>query len=404
MLYVMTALKYILPFIITALLTRNLGAEAYGLITYANAVMSCFMLLCEFGFNYSATRRISLCREDKSSVSRIFSEVMTAKLLLAVLGFAIMCLLALFTPTISENFGLFVLFYLAVPFANILVPDFVYRGLEKMEYVTLRYAVGKALSVVLIVIFVKNDRDILRLPLAYFISNAFAAGLSISHLKKSEQICLKPAPIINALLEMKSSFSYFIAIFATLAFGSMNTLVLDYAGFARADIACWGIAVQLISAIQSLYEPITSCIYPHAAAKKNYSFAVRLTAILLVPVALGCAAAYYLSDFAVSIVAGDGYDFAAEIFRRLIPVLLFSFPAQMLGFPVLGAAGKQHCVTSSVLIAAAVQVIGLFMLSALNILTIQTICTLRCTAELTMCLLRAAFSYKLLRGNKKISC
>ena len=56
-LYIMTGAKFVLPLIITACLTRRLGPDAYGVISYLTPVMGYFILLFDFGFNFSALKK-----------------------------------------------------------------------------------------------------------------------------------------------------------------------------------------------------------------------------------------------------------------------------------------------------------------------------------------------------------
>lgn len=42
----------------------------------------------------------------------------------------------------------------------------------------------------------------------------------------------------------------------------------------------------------------------------------------------------------VRIINGPNYDEAAEVLRYLVPVLFFSFPGMLIGWPVLGAIDK----------------------------------------------------------------
>lgn len=54
---------------------------------------------------------------------------------------------------------------------------------------------------------------------------------------------------------------------------------------------------------------------------------------------------------------------AATVFRYLIPVLIFSFPAMLLGWPTLGAINKEQQVTKTTVWTAVFQIAGLAMLA-----------------------------------------
>ena len=64
---VVQAVTYILPVIILPYLFRVIGPGKFGLIAFAQAFVQYFMILTDYGFNVSATKEISLCRDNPSS-------------------------------------------------------------------------------------------------------------------------------------------------------------------------------------------------------------------------------------------------------------------------------------------------------------------------------------------------
>lgn len=402
-LYIMTGAKFVLPLIITAWLTRRLGPNSYGIISYLTLVMGYFILLFDFGFDFSATKKISQNRNDRKYIEKTIAAVYTAKILLVPLGFVLLMILYFCVELLREYFFLTILYYLSTA-AQIFIPDFLYRGLEKMEGITKRYILAKLITAVLIVLVVRNDNELILVPVAYFIGTVIAAVYTNYHMINKLGYRFSLSGIGDAISELKDSSIYFLSTFASTALSVTSTFVMGLVGMPVVEIAYWGVAFQVVQAVQSMYDPITTSIYPHVAEKKNYKFVLQVTMGLLPLVAIGCIALYWLAGLAVQIIAGDEFLAAVPVLQCLIPVLLFSFIAQMFGFPLLGALGRQKQTSFTTLIAAAAQVLGLIILIIFDQFTLVSLCVLRNITEVILMVLRIYFVCAFLQEirNKKV--
>lgn len=399
MLYCMTAAKYILPFIITACLTRRLGSEQYGVITYITAVMNYYLMFFDFGFNYSATKKISEHRANTDQVQQIISEVLTAKILLVILGVGPLLLMCTAVKLLNQNYLLTVLYYLATA-SNIFVPDFLYRGLEKMEHVTIRYVVSKLIATALIFMFVVGPEHIVLIPVFNLMGIVVSVVFTVYHMKNALGYQYRFSSFSSAIQSIKASVVYFASTAASSVLSAFNTLAMGFASFSATEIAYWGVAFQIVGAIQALYEPIVSSVYPHVVVRKNYKFVLKLTGGLSCLVACGCGLLFFMADFVITILAGTEYQLASYVLRMLIPVVFFSFPAQMLGFPLLGAMGQQKWVTISTVSTGVFHILATFFLIWLNQYTLVAMSVLRGISEALLFASRMIFVLIFLHRNK----
>ncbi len=398
-LYIMTGAKFVLPLIITAWLTRKLGPDCYGVISYLTPVMGYFILLFDFGFDFCATKKISQNRNNQSYIEKTIGDVYTAKLLLIPVGLFLLLILYFCVPLLQDHFLLTLVYYFAMA-AQIFIPDFLYRGLERMEGITKRYILAKFVTAVLVLLAVRDDSQLIFVPVAYLIGNVLAACYTNYHMMKKLGYHYSFSKIHDAIAALKESSIYFLSTFASTALSVTSTFVMGIVGMPVVEIAYWGVAFQVVQAVQSMYDPITTSIYPHVAEKKNYKFVLQVTVGLLPVVAVGCIALYWLSSLAVRIIAGEEYMAAATVLQCLIPMLLFSFVAQMLGFPLLGALGQQSQTSFTTLIAAVAQIFGLILLAVSDHFTLVSLCRLRIITELILLLLRLYFVYRFLWQKK----
>jgi len=387
--YLMTASKYIFPLITLPYLTRVLSPDCYGIITYMTAMMTYFQLIIDFGFIYSATKLVSENRYNRTKLSSILSDVIAAKIILLIISAVLLTILIPYFTLLKENSTLTYLYFVSV-LISIFLPDYIYRGIEKMEIITIRFIIAKFISVVLILIFVKDNSDLLWIPVLNTTGTGFAVAFTWYHItKKLYMKCY--FKLHNAWGTLKDSSIYFVAIFATTAFGATNVILMGLFNITNREIAYWGVAYQLIIAIQALYDPIITSVYPHMVAKRDYGLIKKILLFIMPVIIVGLAFSYYVSDFTIHIVAGNKYSDAAPIFRALLPVLFFSFPAQIFGFPVLGTMGQEKLATRATIISAIFHCTGLITLLKFDSFTLINIAILRSCTEAVLCLFRLIF-------------
>ena len=150
----------------------------------------------------------------------------------------------------------------------------------------------------------------------------------------------------------------------------------------------------MISAIQGLYAPICNSVYPHMIQERRLSLIHKILKIFMPLVVVGCGLCIVLADIAMLVVGGEKYVEASDLFRLLVPILLFSFPAQLYGWPTLGAIGKTKETTASTVLSASFQLIGLIVLIVFNCFTLISLAILRSLTELVLMGTRMFITYR----------
>ncbi|MDD5501710.1 MAG: oligosaccharide flippase family protein, partial [Candidatus Omnitrophica bacterium] len=72
--------NYLLPLAVLPYLIRVIGIGKFGLIAFAQSLIQYFLIITDYGFSLSATRKISISKDSPEQTSAIFSSVMTVKL------------------------------------------------------------------------------------------------------------------------------------------------------------------------------------------------------------------------------------------------------------------------------------------------------------------------------------
>lgn len=388
-LYFLTIAKIVFPLLTFPYLTRVLTVDAYGMVSYVRATIIYMQIFVDFGFSLSAVKDIARIKNDKTRVGEITGDVIIAKLLLCAIGMLILLVLCVSISILQNNLLYTFLSYVVV-ILSVFLLDYLFRGIEEMQLVSLTFIIMKGASTLLTFVFVKGDADILWIPVLDIISSFFALFFVYVQLKKLH-IKIIFRNIIYAWRSLKESFIYFISNMATTAFGGLNTMLIGIYIPDVKEIAYWSVAMTLVSGAQALYNPITGGVYPQMVKNPSMRIIRRLLLVFMPCVILGCLFTWVFAGDIVRIVNGPNYDEAAEVLRYLVPVLFFSFPGMLIGWPALGAIDKASDVTKTTVFSCIFQLAGLSLLILCNQFTLLMISILRDMTEAV--LLGTRFGY-----------
>lgn len=393
MLYIMTFAKMIFPLITLPYLTRVLSIDGYAVVSYVKSAMVYMQIIIDFGFLLSATKDIVIAGGDKKAVSKILGETLQAKLILAIVAFIIIIAACLIIPILRENLIYTVLAFISIAI-TILLPDFLFRGIEKMQAITIRFIIMRGIATALTFVVIKSDNQLLLIPILDIIGTIAAIIWTWSEINK---LGYKPiwSEWKKAIGSLRKSFIYFLSDASTTVFGALNTLLVGIY-LTKTDVAYWSVVMQLIAAVQAMYSPINNGIYPHMVRERNIKLPLKILTYMMPLILCGTIFAFVTGEWWLVVISGEKYRGAVTVFRWMLPLLILSFPSMLFGWPCLGAIDKQKEVTTSTIIAAVVQIITLVVLIVSNMFSLVSIAISRLLSELILLVLRAygCFKYK----------
>lgn len=373
-------------------LTKN-GADGYGDLAVAMAVMLYFQLLIEFGFQVSATDEVSRNREDRALQSVIMTSVTWCKLLICACSLLLLYVLCQVIDAWKGRFSLYLLFFIGTAI-NAIMPDYLYRGLEKMSAITIRTVCIRVFSAIGIILFLKEPEDLWVIPILTAIGNFVAVFVCFYDAYKRLHVRFCTVRLRDIWLRMKQSSSFFLARFATTAFTALHTVILDIiepefilvndklikntvrSNYASAD--------KLMSTGKQAMSPISDSLYPYMVKYHDYRLVKKVLLILEPIIALLSVVVFIFAPQFCELLLGPESVSAGKVLRVMMPTAIVILPQYICGFPMLSSMGLAKHANYSIYVCS---IVHLIMLSVLYFTGNINMLTLGAAITVTECLI-----------------
>lgn len=302
--------NYILPLITFPFLVRRLGTEGFGLVSFTTAIMYFFIVFTDYGFNITATKKISVNKENVFFINKIVNRTISIKLILMIISFFILLILISFVPKLNENSLVYITGFLSV-LGSTIFPLWFFQGIQKMRYITIINIISKFFSTLLIFIFINNNNDII---LAVFFQslNFLLPGLtSLIFIRVKFNLKLKlDINISEILVDLKEGFYVFMTSIWVNVY-VQGSLVIT--GFIAGDKAAgyYAIGQKLMAAMVGIMQPIGQAAYPYMCDlyKNNkvsfFKFRKKLVSISFIISAVSACLLFFFTNFFIFLVSGN---------------------------------------------------------------------------------------------------
>ena len=362
---ILNALNVLLPLVTLPYILHTVGKANYGAYSYVYAVLQYVILFSTYGFNFSATKQISQCRDDKEAVTRIYNAVIVCKGIIAVVLSVLLLLLS--RLVFKDEVGLMMFVYgLGMVVGDIFTPVWLFQGMEKMKFMTMINASSKILFTVLIFIVVRSREDYDLLILLNSLGYILAGMLSIVLVNTQFKIRFRRSTFGDIVSQFKDGGAVFGSTFGMNLYRNANVIILKQ--FVTDDlVGIYSAAEKVVKGFQSIISPAAQALFPHLSqrfkgkpVKNNMRLLRRIalpfTAVVLV-VSLGV---YIFAPIISDLLCGKEFAACVPFIRIMVLVILFGEINYLVGIVGLINMDGQALFFRSVLITGCFSVV--FML------------------------------------------
>lgn len=350
----------ILPLITFPYLIRVLGKETYGLVIFAQALISYLAILVGFGFNISATKDISIHRNDKAKLSEIVSSVLTLKILLMILTFIILGFLLYFIPRTHGYKALFILSMWVCLF-DVMFPIWYFQGIEQMKYIAYITMTSRLLFLGLIFIFIHSPEDFLLVPVLYGTGALVAGAVSMVIIFIKHKIQFRLQSYTNLKYYFKDSVPIFISNVSISLYVNTNKIIAG-AFLGMAEVAYYDLAEKLTTVLKIPQNILSQSLFPKISKEKNLGFIKRIFKLtVMLNVALFLCALIF-SKYIILILGGAQMLPSQNVVIILAITVPFIAMSNIFGIQLLIPFGYSNLFSRVVLTSAGVYLLQMLII------------------------------------------
>lgn len=342
----------ILPLVTLPYLVKVLGIANFGLVNFSLSIIGYFNIMVSFGFELSATKSISINRDDKKKISEIFSAVFWIKTMMFIISLIILTLLLYFFDSMKENFLLYYSTF-GIVLGNILFPSWFFQGVEKMKYITIITVVTRIIFTIFIFVLVQDKNDFIIVPILNSIGAILGGIISLWIIFKFYSINLYFPKKQVFLYQLKDSYYYFISRVANNGSRYFATTIIGVY-FGNSIVGYYSLIEKLFYAFTTIGGLVSQTIYPYMNRTKDIKFlkkALLITLTFAFPLLL---IVMFFHDLILMVGFDVENEMASKIFLIIFSGALLSIISSIIGYPLLGALGYPKYANNSLIYSSIV--------------------------------------------------
>jgi O-antigen/teichoic acid export membrane protein len=383
-----------IPFIIYPYLIRVLGVKTYGLVIYAQAILTYFSILISFGFNLSGVKIVSKYRNNKEKLSEVISSILIIKFFLFLISLVILIGVLFILPAAEGHKILFILSMTTV-LTELLFPIWYFQGIEEMRYCTNITIVSRLVYLGLIYLLVHSPIDYLYVPIAIGIGHILTGLMSFYILFFKHNIKFRFQSFKILKFYFQDSLPLFLSGLSVNIISSNNKFIIG-SFIGMQEVAFYDLAEKLRTLFKLPQTVINLTIYPKISREKNILFIKQMFKVTIFINLILVSVVLLNSEYIITIFAGNEMLPSSRLANVLIFSILLLAMKDVFGVQILIPNGYNRIFTKIILISIFVYIIQIMLIWFILGFSILNIIIATLITELFMVVYMFYYSKKLM--------
>ena len=360
-----TLCSIIFPFISFTYCSRVLGSEKIGAYSFGHSVISYLLLVAGLGISNYAIREGS-SKKDNKDLNKFINEVFSINIISTIISYIILFILLTFVSKIN-TYKTIILIQSITILLTTLGTDWINTIFEDYLYITIRFIILQLLSLILLLLFVKDPNDIYIYTIITVFASSFGYIINWFYLRK-KGIKISLTKKINIKEHIKPILILFANSIASIIYLNSDITML---GFMTDDskVGIYTISSQIYSMLKRLINAIIMVTLPRFSNiivkkqtnlyKENLEKILDILVIMSLPISTGL---FIEAKKIIILIAGNKYLLGTNVVQVLSIAIFFAVGACFNAYSILIPNKKEKNFMYSTIIAAIINIVLNFIL------------------------------------------
>ena len=343
---ILTMSSFLFPLITFPYVSRVLLPVGTGRVSFANSVVTYFVMISQLGIPTYGIRACAVVRDDEEKLKKTVYELFLINVVMSIFAYIVFFAALAYVPRLRADRTLFLITGTLILFNTIGV-EWLYKALEQYTYITIRSIIFKFIALIAMFVLVRNADDYV----IYGGISIFAASASnvFNFIRLRKIVGKKKVTNLNFRQHFKPVFTFFIISCATTIYTNLDNVMLGFikddveVGYYNAATKIKNILVSIVTSLGTVLMPRTSYYIQQGMMDEFYRLSKK--AIKFVLLAASAMMIYFMIFAREGVLFLSGAAFEGAILPMVIvmPTLLF--------------IGKENAVMISTFVGAIVDLI-----------------------------------------------
>ena len=357
---ILTMSSFLFPLITFPYVSRVLLPEGTGRVSFANSVVTYFVMISLLGIPTYGIRACAVVRDNKEKLKMTVFELFTINTVMSVFAYVVFFIALASVPKMRHDWKLF-LITSSLIFFNTIGVDWLYKALEQYTYITIRSIIFKFIALIAMFVLVHNAGDYV----IYGGISIFAASASnvFNFIRLRKIVGREKVSNLDLKKHFKPIFTFFIISCATTIYTNLDNVMLGFikdnveVGYYNAATKIKNILVSIVTSLGTVLMPRASYYIEMEKWDEFYKLskkAIKFVFLAATPMML------YFMIFAregVLFLSGSAFEGAIVPMIIVMPTLLFIGLTNIMGIQMLVPMKKENAVMISTFAGALVDLI-----------------------------------------------